>query len=81
MPTGFVSYGTATCPQCHAEIELTGEADQWEEQDDGGWKIVGYSPPAGVCGACDLLIADDLTALRVYDLSGCAQPPEPKEQP
>ena len=68
LPTGFVSYGTAVCPKCTADVELTGEADCWEEQDDGSWKIAGYSPPAGVCEPCGLLIADDLTALRVYDL-------------
>lgn len=31
MPTGFVSYGSAICPQCNAEIELTGEADNSAE--------------------------------------------------
>lgn len=68
MPTGFISYGSAVCPQCDAEVELTGEADCREVQRDGSWKITGYSPPAGCCEPCGLLIADDLEALRVYDL-------------
>lgn len=70
LPTNLVSYGHATCPGCNATIELTGEADAWEEQEDGSFAIVGYSPPAGACQPCGLLLADDLTALRVFDLGG-----------
>lgn len=69
FPTGFVSYGSVPCPRCGADIELTAEADCWEEQDDGSMKITGYSPAMGDCERCDLLLVDDYYQDRwlVYD--------------
>jgi hypothetical protein len=58
--------GVAECDRCGADVELWADAEEWQQQDDGSWKVTGFGPGQGVC--CDLLYADWWEGTFVFDL-------------
>jgi hypothetical protein len=56
----------AQCPTCRKEVVLVAETEEWERQDDGTWKHIGWEAPAGVC--CNNLIVEFSNGYEVYPL-------------